>query len=124
MVLKLHGVGYTTGTQRVIITLKEKNVPFELVHVDFSTQENKSPAYLKNHPFGLVPYVDDDGFILFETRAIMRYIAEKYRDQGTPLLPDPKGLQANALLDQAVHIETNNFEPSAYVIIKEGLGKR
>lgn len=124
MVLKLHGVDLATHTQRVIVVLKEKNVPIEFVNVDFRSQEQKSPAYLEKQPFGLIPYLEDDGFIVFESRAIMRYIADKYRDQGTPLLPDREDVKANALLEQAIHIEVNNFEPSAWSIAKESLGKR
>lgn len=124
MVLKLYGVALATCTQRVIVVLKEKNIPFELVNVDFSTSEQKSPAYREKQPFGLIPYLDDDGFILFESRAIMRYIADKYRDQGTPLLPDREDLKGNALLEQAINIELNNFEPSAGPIVKELYGKR
>jgi glutathione S-transferase len=40
--------------------------------------EHKSPAFLEKQPFGQVPYLDDDGFILFESRAMARYIAMKY----------------------------------------------
>ncbi|KAJ7254590.1 glutathione S-transferase, partial [Mycena rebaudengoi] len=52
---------------------------------------------------------DDDGFILCETRAICRYIAEKYADQGTPLLPTD--LKAKALFEQAASFEAMNFHP-------------
>lgn len=34
----------------------------------------------ERHPFGQVPYIDDDGFILLESRATARYIALEYKD--------------------------------------------
>ncbi|KAJ7067533.1 thioredoxin-like protein [Mycena amicta] len=87
MVLKLYGMTFSSNTRRVACTLIEKQVPFELVNINLAGGENKSPAYMEKQPFGQVPYIDDDGFILFESRAICRYIAEKYPDQGTKLIP-------------------------------------
>lgn len=47
------------------MALEEKGIPYELRNIDWSVGEHKSPAYLANQPFGVVPYLDDDGFILF-----------------------------------------------------------
>ena len=52
-------------------------------------------------------FKDDDGFILYETRAICYYIAAKYPNQGTPLLPIE--LKANALFHQAASSEIYHF---------------
>jgi glutathione S-transferase len=119
MVIKVHGPVIATCTKRVLVVLEEKNVPYELIEVDVPGGEHKKPAYVTNQPFGLVPYIDDDGFILFESRAICRYIAEKYRDSGTPLVPDPKDLKATALYEQASSIEQNYFEPFATGVVME-----
>ncbi|KAG9035771.1 hypothetical protein FRB95_010539 [Tulasnella sp. JGI-2019a] len=77
--------------------------------------------WLEKQPFGQVPYLDDDGFILYESRAIARYIAIKYADQGTKLVPDSKDLKAVALLEQSISVETANFYPSAFGIAKEAI---
>jgi glutathione S-transferase len=47
------------------MALEEKNIPYELHNIDWSAREHKSAAYLEKQPFGSVPYLDDDGFILF-----------------------------------------------------------
>lgn len=60
---------------------------------------------------------DDDGFILYESRAICRYLAAKFRDQGPDLLP--AGVKENALFEQAASIELNNFEPYANNAVAE-----
>lgn len=123
MVVKIYGVAKFAFTQIVLVVLIEKNVPYELITIDWAGKEHKTPAYLEKHPFGQFPYMDDDGFILHETSAIVRYIAAKYRDSGTPLLPDPNDLKAIGLMDQAFSIEVSNFSPLAGGIVKEVLGK-
>ena len=59
------------------------------------------------HPPYFLLFQDDDGFILYESRAICYYIAAKYPNQGTPLLPTE--LKANALFHQAASVETYHF---------------
>lgn len=100
MVLKLYGNGLSTCTKRVVTVLVEKKVDYELVAIDFAKAEHKSATYLQKQPFGKIPYLDDDGFIVFESRAIARYIATKYASQGTPLLPAAGDLKAQAIFEQ------------------------
>ncbi|TFK36729.1 glutathione S-transferase [Crucibulum laeve] len=108
MVLKLYGSSLSTCTKRVATILHEKQVPFEIIEVDFAKSEHKSPAYLEKQPFGQIPYIDDDGFILYESRAIGRYIAANYPEKGPALLPTEK--KANALFEQAASVELSNFD--------------
>ncbi|KAF9459961.1 glutathione S-transferase-like protein [Collybia nuda] len=117
MVLKLYGSSQSTCTRRVGTVLLEKKIPFELVEVDLMKGQHKEPSYLEKQPFGQIPYIDDDGFILYESRAICRYLAAKHRDQGINLLP--AGAKENALFEQAASIELNNFEPYANKAVAE-----
>ncbi|KAI0092256.1 glutathione S-transferase [Irpex rosettiformis] len=121
--LKVYGHIISANTQRVLMILKEKNVPYELITVDFMHGEHKTPSYLEKHPFGQMPYIDDDGFILFESVAISKYIAAKYRSNGTQLLPDSSDLEAFALFEQACCIESNDFYPLAGGIVMENVVK-
>ena len=101
MVLKLHGVARSTCTQRVLTVLHEKGITdFELITVDFQKAEHKKEPHLSLQPFGKIPVLDDDGFILFESRAICKYLAEKYENQGTPLIPKRGDLKAYGLFEQ------------------------
>jgi glutathione S-transferase len=122
MVLKLVGSPISTCTKTVALTLHEKGVPFEFVPIDFAKGEHKAPEYLEKQPFGQVPYLDDDGFILYESRAIARYIEEKYPNQGTKLIPSD--LKKKALFEQAVSIEQNNWYPYATGAVIENLFKK
>ncbi|PPQ66676.1 hypothetical protein CVT24_008829 [Panaeolus cyanescens] len=121
MVMKLYGLDISTCTRRAAVVMHEKKVPFEFVNVDLFKGENKSPEYLAKQPFGQVPYLDDDGFILYESRAIARYIATKYADQGTPLIP--KDMKAQALMDQAISVEISDFNEYAEKAVAEMIFK-
>ncbi|KAJ8468220.1 hypothetical protein ONZ45_g17324 [Pleurotus djamor] len=122
MVLKLYGSSIAICTKRVANILHEKQVPFELVTVDIFKGEHKKPEYLEKQPFGQTPYIDDDGFILFESRAICRYIEAKYASQGTPLIP--KDLKDRAKFEEAASIEVCNFNPYATTIVVERVFKK
>ncbi|RHZ43224.1 uncharacterized protein CDV56_100224, partial [Aspergillus thermomutatus] len=82
---------------------------FEFVPSDFMKGAHKLPAYTEKHPFGLIPLLEDGTFRVFESRAIARYIATKFQNQGTPLTPAAGDLQAWALFDQWASVEQNNF---------------
>lgn len=73
MVIKLYGSAMSTA--RVLVTILEKELPYEVVFVDIAKGEQKKEDYLKMQPFGKVPVMDDDGFVMFESRAICRYLA-------------------------------------------------
>ncbi|KDQ60136.1 hypothetical protein JAAARDRAFT_174156 [Jaapia argillacea MUCL 33604] len=108
MGLKLIGSPVSPCTRRVSVVCKELGIPYELVTVDFSKGEHKSPAFLEKQPFGQIPYIDDGGFIVFESRAICRYLVLKH---GGSLIP--KGIEAQAKFEQACSIEMANFDPFA-----------
>ncbi|KAJ7227677.1 glutathione S-transferase [Mycena rebaudengoi] len=106
-ILKLYGWPESTCTRRVAAVLHALKVPFELVEPKIMEGEHKTPAYLEKQPFGQIPYINDDGFILYETRAICHYIAVKHPESG--LVPtDPK---ANVVFELAAAVEVSNFAP-------------
>lgn len=56
-----------------------------------------------------------------ESRAISRYLAAKYADKGTKLLPDPTDLKAIALLEQWFSVELDNYDHFAHDIVEQKL---
>ena len=62
---------------RVIWLLEELSVPYTLAPVEFTPASLKSPEYLKLHPLGLVPVVQDGDVTIFESGAILEYLLEK-----------------------------------------------
>ncbi|KAJ3153636.1 hypothetical protein HDU89_000679 [Geranomyces variabilis] len=122
MGIKIHGVAFSTCTQRIAVALREKQVPFELVVVDFANGGHKSPEHLKMQPFGQVPVLEDDGFFLYESRAVVRYISRKYAGQGTELCPTD--LKGAALVEQAASVESSNFDAYASPLVFETVFKK
>jgi len=58
--------------------LEEIGAPFEVVKLDLSKQEHKTPQYMKIHPHGAVPALLDGDLVLIESAAICAYLADKF----------------------------------------------
>ncbi len=111
--LTVYGNYLSTCTRKVLCLLAEKEAPFEFVVVDFTKGEHKKPNYLARQPFGQVPAIDHDGFGLFESRAICRYLDEVI--DGPRLIPGDA--RSRAVVEQWISVESANFTPHAMKII-------
>ena len=79
----VYGAAMSPYVWSVRLTLAEKGVAHELVSVGIS--EFRSEAHLARHPFGKIPAFEHDGFKLYETQTIMRYVDEAF--PASPLQP-------------------------------------
>jgi glutathione S-transferase len=82
-----------TRDLRVLWAAEEAGLPYRVHALDHARGELRGPEYLRVNPFGLVPAIDDDGFKLFESAAIVLYVAEKAQR----LLPTAASARARAL---------------------------
>lgn len=80
----IYGPTFNTYVWSARLALAEKGVTHELVNVPFG--EHREEPHLSRHPFAKVPAFEHDGFVLYETQAIIRYIDERF--SGTPLQPE------------------------------------
>jgi glutathione S-transferase len=99
MAVELHGYRYSVYLRIVAMTLVEKGLSWTHVEVDPFAKiipEN----YLALNPFGRVPTLVDDGFVLYETTAIARYIDEAFA--GTSL--QPAGARERARMNQIIAV--------------------
>jgi glutathione S-transferase len=88
--LKLHYHPFSTFSRRVRIALIEKHIPCELVEVDMVARAHRGPAYLTLNPYGRVPTLEEDGFVLYESTAILEYLEATH--PAPPLVPaDARG---------------------------------
>jgi glutathione S-transferase len=111
--MKLYGHPMSTCTRKVLCTLAEKGQKADFVLVDIMKGDGKQPDHLARQPFGQVPAIDDDGFQLYESRAIIRYLDAKL--PGAQL--SPSDLKGRATMDQWLSVEQSNFTPAAMKII-------
>lgn len=72
-----HGAGSPYGW-RVWMALEHKRLDYELRVLSFDEAEMKQAAYLAINPRGKVPAIDDGGFTLFESGAILEYLDERF----------------------------------------------
>jgi glutathione S-transferase len=93
--IRLHCTLTSTFSRRIRIALLEKGIEHELAIVSFEKGENKTPQYLAMNPYGRVPTLQHDDFILYESSAILRYLEAL---QPQPAL-FPKDMRARALVD-------------------------
>jgi len=122
MAIKIYGTYYSPATSRSLVVLLEKDVEFELVPVSVLAGDEKKPEYLALQPFGLVPLLQDGDVQIYESRAIARYIADKYESQGTPNLHGST-LAERALVEQWLDVEIGTFSVIALSLIRETLYK-
>ncbi|XP_073008418.1 probable glutathione S-transferase GSTF1 [Typha latifolia] len=116
MVMKVYGSLVSSNVVRVLVCLEEAGAEYELVPIDFAAGEHKSPAHLARNPFGQVPVLQDGDLILFESRAISRYILRKHKSTCVDLLK-VVNLQESALVDQWLEVEAQKYDPAVSPIV-------
>ncbi|MBL8574885.1 MAG: glutathione S-transferase family protein [Hyphomicrobiaceae bacterium] len=96
----LYGFRRSVYVRIVRLALAEKRIAYDLVEIDPFAAEGLSADYLGRHPFGRIPAFEHDGFRLYETGAIARYIDEAF--SGAAL--QPKAPRERARMNQVISI--------------------
>jgi len=88
------GTSYSVYTRVVRLTLEEKAVPYRMEEIDIFAETGPPTGYTERHPFLRIPAFEHEGFQLYETGAITRYVDEVFPNP--PLMPDTAEGRARA----------------------------
>ena len=113
--IKLYTFPPSTNSRKVRIALLEKGLEFERINVDLSKREQKNTEYLKIHPHGQVPALDDEGFVVYDSTVINEYLEDEY--PYPPLMPKDSEGQARARLME--DFRDTHFNPPCVKMIYE-----
>lgn len=92
--IKIWGRRDSSNVQKVLWCCGELGISFERTDIGGRFGGNKEKPYLDLNPNGLVPTIEDGGFVLWESNSVMRYLVDKY-GKGKLLPTTPEG-RANA----------------------------
>jgi glutathione S-transferase len=110
----LYGPKFSTYVRTVRLVLAEKDVDYDIHDVDMVAGAHKEPAHLARHPFGKIPAFEHEGFMLYETCAITRYIDEAF--QGPRLQPGDPGGRARMIQFMST-IDSYAYRPMVHGIV-------
>ena len=102
--MKLYNVAYSGNSYKVRLLLSHLAILCEIVEVDILKGESRTAEFLKINPNGRTPVLDDSGFVLAESNAILAYLSH-----GTKYLPDDR--KKFALVFQWLFFEQYSHEP-------------
>lgn len=99
--LKIYGGDLSSPANKVRFIANYIGLEYHYVQVKIREGENREEAFLNINPFGKIPCIDDDGFYLFESNAIGRYLCDKHQSDLYP-----KELKARARVEQWMDFAT------------------
>jgi glutathione S-transferase len=104
----LFGPAYSTYARTARLALEEKGVEYRLDEVNILAGEGQASAHLARQPFGKVPAFEHDGFKLYETVAVCRYVDEAF---GGPKL-QPADVKRRARMMQIISVVDSYAYPN------------
>jgi len=122
--LKIWGRTNSINVQKVLWCCAELNVKYERTDAGLQFGVNNTPEYKAMNPNGLVPTISDDGFVLWESHAIVRYLARKH-GMGSLCPTDPKaGADADRWMDWHATTVWPNLQPVFRELVRVAPDKR
>ena len=113
--IKLYTFPASSNSRKVRMALIEKGLEFERINIDLTKKEQKNPDYLKIHPFGQVPALDDEGFIIYDSTIINEYLEDEYPYPA--LMPEDSEGRARARLME--DLRDSHFNPACVQLLRE-----
>lgn len=122
--LKIWGRVNSINVQKVLWCCAELNLQHDRIDAGLQFGVNNTPEYKAMNPNGLVPTINDDGFVLWESHAIVRYLARKH-GTGSLCPADPKACaDADRWMDWHATTVWPNLQPVFREMIRVAPDKR
>jgi glutathione S-transferase len=121
--LKIWGRTNSVNVKKALWAAEELGLPYERIDAGMEHGVTKTPEYVKMNPNSLVPTIEDDGFVLWESHTIVRYLAAKH-GMGTLCPADLRGrADAERWMDWAFTFQ-NAMRPVFWGLIRTPPEKR
>ncbi|CAD0202937.1 unnamed protein product [Chrysodeixis includens] len=105
MTIKLYSHPTSPAGRAVFMLTEILNLKYELIEVNTLAGDNRKPEYLEKNPNHTIPMIEDDGFILIDSHAILTYLVEKYGAKQAQLYP--KDLQLRSIVHQRLFYDAS-----------------
>lgn len=113
--MKLYYLTASPPARAVLLGIRNLGLNVELIKLDLFKQEHLRPEFIKLNPTHQIPVlVDDDEFVLCESRAILGYLVNRFKPNSEFY---PADAQKRALIDQRLYYDTVVFERNAAAIV-------
>jgi glutathione S-transferase len=113
--MKLYDGMMSWNGRKVRVLAAELGLPLERVVLDFRKGEYKTPEYLAKNPNGKVPMLEDDGFHLWESNAILLYLAGRVPERNML----GRDAHERARVDQWLFWYTAHIDPMLDILLRE-----
>jgi glutathione S-transferase len=110
--MRLYHFPMSLNSRRAVMTALYVGAPVELVLVDLAKREQLLPQFLRMNPNHRVPVLEDDGFYLWESHAIMQYLADKTPGQTIY----PTDVRARADVNRWLFWNAQHFMPAVSIL--------
>ncbi|XP_044738177.1 glutathione S-transferase 1-like [Chrysoperla carnea] len=107
---KIYGVRTRVPVRNVLMVCKALNLEIEFIEMDLFAGDHNKPEFVKMNPQRTVPTMDDDGFYLWDSHAIVTYLVSKYGKDDSLY---PKDLKKRATVDRLLHFDSGILLPRA-----------
>nr|AMV75312.1 glutathione S-transferases [Panonychus citri] len=104
--MDLYSMAESPPCRSVLMVIDYLGVRVNLINVDLSKGQHLEPSFLKLNPFHLIPTLVDGDLILWESRAIIKYIVDKYSPDNQLY---PKDVEKRAKIDQWLYQEMGTY---------------
>ncbi len=117
MTIVLYGFPMSPNTRRALLALEETGASYRLEPVDLMTGAQRSDAYKALNPTARVPTLVDGDYVLWESNAILVYLADKFPGRlWTGTTPQERGDVARWMFMNAAHLSPANARIFAHTI--------